>query len=153
MYYNISGHLTEGSDEANASTLDSIRITSNGAYTPENQGLTIGGWNYIEVQVTPNLQEKTETPTKKLKTITADYGFEGLKKVNINPIPEEYIIPSGRITIRDNGPVNVTNFSEALVTVEGGGRGSTTIVVDGSFLFIEDAEITSQSDDTITLRG
>ena len=67
--------------------------------------------------VLANLQEKEVIPTKNIQNIVADYPFDGLSKVTVNPIPDEYIIPSGEIEITANGIYNVTDKVSAKVNV------------------------------------
>lgn len=45
-----------------------------------------------EVKAEISLQEKSIIPTKSLQNVTADEGFDGLSAVNIDPIPDEYVI-------------------------------------------------------------
>ena len=40
---------------------------------------------------TPRLQEKTVTPTKSSQSITPDSNYDGLSKITVNAIPNEYI--------------------------------------------------------------
>ena len=75
-----------------------------------------------EVNVEPvALQSKTITPTKATQTISADAGYDGLKTMTIEPIPDEYIIPSGSIDIVENGTYNVTDKSGVNVNIPTGG--------------------------------
>lgn len=46
------------------------------------------------VKPAPELQDKEVTPTKETQNITFDTGFDGLGNVEVNPIPDEYIIPN-----------------------------------------------------------
>ena len=71
------------------------------------------------VNVQPSLQEKTVTPTKSTQNITPDSNYDGLSKVKVNPIPSNYIIPTGDITIEENGTKDVTQFKNAVVNVKG----------------------------------
>lgn len=71
-----------------------------------------------------SLQDKTVTPTKTQQTITHDTGFNGLGAIIVEPIPNEYIVPSGTLDITENGTQDVTNYAEVNVNVEttsGGG--------------------------------
>ena len=47
--------------------------------------------------VLANLQEKEVNPTTEKQEIVADKEYSALSKVTVNPIPDEYIIPSGEI--------------------------------------------------------
>lgn len=148
-YYNTKGYLTEGTEDVDSSVLGTLNVDRNGAYTPEEGKV---GWNYVNVNVKPALQEKSYTPTKEAQRVRADSGYDGLSSVVVNPIPSEYIIPQGTLTITGNGTVNVARFQEAFVAVEGSGSGNTTIIADGPTILILDAEIKNKTDDTITLR-
>lgn len=63
------------------------------------------------------LQEKTVTPTKSAQEIVADSGYDGLSKVNVEKIPDEYIVPAGYKTITENGNHNVRVYEVVDVNV------------------------------------
>ena len=59
----------------------------------------------VDIGVVSNeikLQEKIVTPTESEQTVTYDSGYDGLSKVTINKIPEDYIqTEDGTITSQD----------------------------------------------------
>ena len=63
------------------------------------------------------LQEKTVTPTKSAQEIVADSSYNGLSKVNVEKIPDEYIIPGGSKTITENGNHDVRIYEAVNVNV------------------------------------
>lgn len=56
------------------------------------------GFKFPEV-VLANLQEKEVIPTKEKQEVIADNSYDGLSKVIVDKIPNEYIIPQGQIDI------------------------------------------------------
>ena len=83
--------------------------------------------------VLANLQEKETTPTKEMQQIIADQQYDGLSKVVVNAIPDEYIIPSGEIEINANGIYNVTDKVSARVSVPEKQLGTKTITKNGVY--------------------
>lgn len=64
------------------------------------------------------LQEKTVTPTKLQQVVNADTGYDGLSKVTVEPIPTEYIKPTGTKNITQNGTFSIKSYAEASVNVQ-----------------------------------
>lgn len=90
-------------------------IFTNGSYYKVNDN------NEYEEVVVLNLQEKTATPTKDQQEITPDSTYNGLGKVVVEPIPDNYIEPSGTLAISENGTKDVTQYASVEVNVESGG--------------------------------
>ena len=88
--------------------------------------------------VLANLQEKETTPTKEMQQIIADQQYDGLSKVVVNAIPDEYIIPSGEIEINANGIYNVTDKVSARVSVPEKQLGTKTITKNGVYNATDD---------------
>lgn len=86
--------------------------------TPD-EGFTLGR---VNVGAIPPilLQNKQVTPTKQTQNVTADDGYAGLESVVTEPIPDEYIIPTGKkqINITQNGTTlhDVTEYADAEIT-------------------------------------
>ena len=83
--------------------------------------------------VLANLQEKEATPTKEIQQIIADQQYDGLSKVVVNAIPDEYIIPSGEINISQNGTYDVTDKTNAIVNIPEKKLGSKIITENGTY--------------------
>ena len=88
--------------------------------------------------VLANLQEKETTPTKEMQQIIADQQYDGLSKVVVNAIPDEYIIPSGEIEINANGTYNVTDKASAKVNVPVKTLTTKTITANGTYNATDD---------------
>lgn len=99
-----------------ATPLQTKRVTANGTFTPDTGYL---GFSSIEVAVADVdiLQEKTVTPNKLTQIIEADSGYDALSKVTIKPIPNEYIIPTGKFEINTNGEFNVSQYATVEIKV------------------------------------
>ena len=83
-----------------------------------------------DVIIEPVLQEKTIVPNKNSQEVTADDGYAGIGKLNLEPIPEEYIIPQGSVTITENKTVDVTQYKTAIVNIPTGSDNPLTATTD-----------------------
>lgn len=82
--------------------------------TPDSHGGTIVTITGEEVK----LQSKTATPTTSSQTISPDSTYTGLSTVIVNPIPSQYIVPTGTKSITQNGTgIDVTSYAAVDVAV------------------------------------
>lgn len=56
-------------------------------------------------------------PSKEIQNILPESPYDGFSEIEVNKIPDEYIIPEGTLKIEENGIKNVTNYSEVEVEV------------------------------------
>lgn len=85
-----------------------------------------------------NLQEKEVIPTKEVQEIVADKTYDGLSKVTVQSIPNEYIVPSGEIEFTQNGTYDVTDKASAKVNIKEKVLGTKTITSNGTYKAIDD---------------
>lgn len=99
-----------------AAPLDAAKTVTAGT-TAQTVSPTTGklGIKSVTINPTPS-SAKTATPTKDSQTISPDTG-KLLSSVTVNPIPDEYIVPTGSQTVTTNGTVNVTNLASVVVDV------------------------------------
>lgn len=96
-------------------------------------------FNFIFPQIVlANMQEKEITPTKETQIVEPDRNYDGLKKVTVNKIPDEYIIPTGEIQINQNGIYNVKDKVTANVNIPEKQLGTKTITKNGIYKATDD---------------
>lgn len=115
----------------------------------ENIKCNVENTVYIQEPIT---QEKEVTPTKSIQEIVPDIGYNGLSKVTVNKIPDNYIIPTGEITIIDNGRFNISDKEFANVNVPEKKLGTKTITTNGIYN-AEDDELDGYSQVEVETSG
>lgn len=90
--------------------------------------------NVIEL----NGEERATTPTKDTQIITPSADKNAITKMTVNPIPDEYIVPSGEIEITANRIYNVTDKVSAKVNVPEKQLGAKTINKNGVYNATDD---------------
>ena len=85
-------------------------VTADGGYD---------GLDTVSVTINPvSLENTTVTPTESTQTIQAAGGYNGLGTVTVNPIPSQYIVPTGNKAITSNGSgIDVSSFATVSVNV------------------------------------
>ena len=88
--------------------------------------------------VLANMQEKEAIPTKEKQEIVPDKNYDGLSKVIVDKIPDEYIIPTGNIEITKNGIYNVREKETANVNIPVLKLGTKNITENGVYKASDD---------------
>lgn len=100
----------------------------------------------------------TYTPTTSTQTdvIEPDNDYDALSKVNItvNPIPSQYIIPTGNKSITSNGTnIDVASYATVTVSVSGSGGGLATLASLASSAIANSAYTATNIKVTIEVAG
>ena len=83
---------------------DSATLTTKGTWLEDD----------ITIEVNAlNLQTKTITPSESTQNITKDSTYDALGTVIVNPIPSNYIVPTGTIQITGSGTYDVSAYATA----------------------------------------
>lgn len=102
---------------------------NNGSLTITSQGTNNGGYFHQpgDYQLTYGVggaspyQAKTVTPTTSQQVVEPDSGYDALSRVTVNPIPSEYVVPTGNLAITQNGNnIDVAQYATVSVNVSGG---------------------------------
>lgn len=72
------------------------------------------------ISALPSTQMKIVEPNKETQIVTPDKGFYALSSVTVNPIPDEYITPTGTLDINQNGEHDVRVYEKVNVDVKTG---------------------------------
>ena len=107
---------------------DAKTVTAGTAVQTVNPTTGNLGIKSVTVNPTPS-SAKTATPTKETQTVNPDSG-KLLSSVTVNPIPDDYIIPTGTKNITENGTVDVTSFAEVNVAVPAPDLSDATATAD-----------------------
>ena len=102
--------------------------------------------------VLANMQEKEVIPTKEQQEIVPDKNYDGLSKVIVDKIPDEYIIPTGNIEIIENGVYNVREKETATVNIPEPKLGTKNITSNGVYKASDD-ELDGYSEVTVETSG
>ena len=102
--------------------------------------------------VLANLQEKEVFPTKEKQEIVPDKNYDGLSKVTVDKIPDEYIIPTGNIEIIENGVYNVREKETANVNIPMLKLGTKNITENGVYKASDD-ELDGYSEVTVGIKS
>ena len=119
-----SGAVVTGTMVDNG-TVNSTLNTNTTSYTIP------GGKHSGSGKVSISVEDKNITPTKSTQTITPSNG-KVIRNVTVNPIPDDYIVPTGTMPITSNGVHNVANYASVNVNVAS--AGSSFTYPDGAFI-------------------
>lgn len=94
------------------------------------------GINYVNVIASVDTEQAIVTPTEEEQILTPSENTY-FDSVTVNPIPDEYIIPTGELEIIENGSYDVTEKASVNVDVQPN-LGTKTINANGIYNAIDD---------------
>lgn len=83
------------------------------------KGVTFHGRDGVEYEGTyeVSLESKEIIPSQTQQVVIAGADYEGLEKVTVEPIPSEYIVPTGEMEVKENNTYDVTQFASIKVDI------------------------------------
>lgn len=111
---------------AEGPVITQLTATENGTYQEDDVA-----YSPVVVDVQPPLEAKSVTPTKQTQVIEPISPNYGLSRVTVDPIPSQYVVPSGTKTLTANGTHDVAGYASAEVAVPGP-SGTVQITTNGT---------------------
>lgn len=110
--------------EVNPDAVEVTEVLTDGVEV--NDTIKINNSNIVIIN--SKLQELSITPSKEEQVITPNEDYDGFSKVIVDPIPNEYIIPTGALDIKTNGTHEVSDKASVNVNVQPSLQDKTVIV-------------------------
>lgn len=114
---NYNGEVNPKAVEVTEALNDGVEI---------NDSIKINNSNVVIIN--SKLQELSITPSKEEQVITPNEDYDGFSRVKVDPIPNEYIIPTGVLDIKTNGTHEVSDKASVNVNVQPSLQDKTVIV-------------------------
>lgn len=108
-FISADGQVVEGSMPNNGAVIETIDTQKTSYTIPKGYHNGVGGVSLF-------VESKTIAPTKTTQIVKPSNG-KVLSEINIEPIPEEYIIPKGSVSIVENGSYNIEDYKDAVVSI------------------------------------
>lgn len=116
--YDVTEYASASVPSANMGAASSSR-TKDGTqlYTTVSWPSFTAGYlaSHNPVSTSQILQDETVTPTESAQTVAPTSINHYLESVTVNPIPSQYIVPSGTYTVTSSGTHDVTAYASASV--------------------------------------
>lgn len=113
-----AGYTGLGIVTVNAIQTETKTATTNGDVTPTNGKFLTKVT--VNVPSDINNQNKTIIPAGSQQVVQPDTGYTGLGMVIVRPIPSNYVIPTGTMTINNNGVFDIAQYASVDVDVDTG---------------------------------
>lgn len=121
-FYPSSVSATVAGGYLGAATVIAGQTATTKTYKVERQSATSGWYDASTVRnagtVTLNLQSITATPDQTTQTFAPGNAVSYISQVTVSPIPSQYIVPSGTLSITSNASgIDVTSYAFADVAI------------------------------------
>lgn len=160
---NTTGYITGSTKTGTAVTVTASELVSgNLNITANTTGLDVTNYATVSVAVpsTHTLQtvSTTFTPTASTQTaaLTASSGYDGISTANVTvkPIPSQYIIPTGNLSLTANTTnADCSQYATVTVNVSGGGGGLTLLKTTSLGALSTSSTSGTDTGKTMTLTG